>query len=119
MYLPLNPNHLAYVYARNANQQPMYLQEVPLAHHPGESPIIHGFPQMIIGVTQDLPRGTILNLFHPTSQSPIAVLPAPDDVSLTKFIPLPIFPQNIRVQQQQQQQQQNMPPNPNPQGPTQ
>jgi hypothetical protein len=115
MYLPLNPNHLAYVSARNANQEPMYLQEVPVAQHPGESPIIHGFPQMIISLTQDLPRGTIINIFHPTCQFPIAVLPPPDDVNLTTFIPLPIFPQNFRVQQQQE----NIPPNPNPQTPTQ
>jgi hypothetical protein len=71
---------------------------------------------MIIGITEDLPRGTIINLFHPISQYPIAVLPAPDDPNLANGLQLSIYPPSTRVQQQQQP---DVDPNPNPERPTQ
>jgi hypothetical protein len=51
----------------------------------------HRFPQMYITIPQDLPQGSIVNVFHPARFEPIAVTPR-DATGLYKLINLPTEP---------------------------
>ncbi len=44
----------------------------------------HRYPQMYITLPQDLPQGTIINVFHPAGSAPIAITP-PEDGLYTLF----------------------------------
>jgi hypothetical protein len=59
----------------------------------------HRFPPMYLTLTRDLPRGTIVNLFHPASTRPIAVVPRTEqNTELFTAFYLPIDPPNTLVQ---------------------
>jgi hypothetical protein len=61
---------------------------------------------MFVTLPVDLPRGTVINLFHPIANRPVAVLPVPNNVREVTITPLHIHPPTTQQQQQEQEQEQ-------------
>jgi hypothetical protein len=64
-----------YQYPRDPATQPPTYTQFALGSRPGFNVFRHTFPQMYITLSHDLPKGTIINVFHPAASQPIAVTP--------------------------------------------
>jgi hypothetical protein len=78
---------------------PLRLSQVPIAGSNGYEPVEHLYPQMVVALPVDLPRGTVINLFNPVAIRPVAVLPVPNNnIRATTYTSLPIYPPDSLVQ---------------------
>ncbi len=89
---PTLPNHVVYVAARHLNLVPLPMNQLPITNPNGPPPVTHRYPHMFITLPEDLPRGTVINLFHQVDKQPLAVFPVPDDITQARTIRLPIVP---------------------------
>jgi hypothetical protein len=87
---------VVFVSARNLDQVPLPMNQLPITAPNGPPPVTHRYPNMYITLPEDMPRGTVINLFHQVDNQPVAVFPVPDDIAQARIIRLPIFPPNSR-----------------------
>jgi hypothetical protein len=76
----------------NMNQMPRQVLQALFNMPNVPRPIRHRYPPMYITLTQDLPEGTVINLFHSMSHRPVAVPPVPDNRNTARIVRLPIYP---------------------------
>jgi hypothetical protein len=88
---PVDPNYLVYVAANSMNQNPWLLNRSQIVD-PNRRPTRHRYPPMYITLTQDLPRGTVINLFNSYGNRPVAVTPVNDNADTARILRLPINP---------------------------